>query len=143
MESTQRTSSEAGAEPVKEKAAELAHAAEGKARGLLDRQKETAARELGSIAGVFRDASTRLEGDPGPLGSCLRWAADAAEKLSGTIQGRSVDDLLDSGRRLARENPAVFMGGAALAGLIAGRVLRAGSQSLAKKAAARREGEAA
>jgi hypothetical protein len=143
MDSTQQIPSGAGAEPVKEKAADLAHAAEGKARGMLDRQKETAARELVSIAGVFRDASTRLESENGPLGSCLRWAADAAQKLSGTIQGRSVDDLFDSGRRLARENPAIFVGGAALAGLIVGRVLRAGSQSLARTSGPRREGEAA
>jgi hypothetical protein len=143
MEATQETASGPRMEPVKEKAADLARAAEGRARGLLDHQKDTAAKELGSIAGALREASGKMGETDGTLSACMRWAADTAQRLSGELQGRSMEDLLRSGRDLARRNPAVFVGAAAVAGVILGRFLRAGGQRLVHQARPRQEGEAA
>jgi hypothetical protein len=60
-----------------------------------------------------------------------RYIHGAAARLEGaanTLQNRSIDDLIEEMRNFARARPAVFFGGAIIAGLALTRFLKSSGQ---------------
>lgn len=60
------------------------------------------------------------------------YAAHIAERLgsaSGTLRQKDINTLLDDAQNLARRQPGLVLGGAALLGLVAARLVKSGSQA--------------
>ncbi|MBQ1072339.1 hypothetical protein KBX06_04035 [Micromonospora sp. C31] len=73
-------------------------------------------RELGSMA-------QRSE-DSGMAGQAVRRMADAAEQAAGWLDEREPAAVLGEVRSYARQHPGTFLAGAALAGMLVGRLTR-------------------
>ncbi|MET8349701.1 MULTISPECIES: hypothetical protein [unclassified Micromonospora] len=64
------------------------------------------------------------DGDSRLAGQAVRRAGDAAQRAAGWLDGREPGDVLDEVRTYARRNPGMFLAGAAVAGLLVGRLAR-------------------
>jgi hypothetical protein len=112
---------------------ELLETVRKRGRGLLHRQKKAAVEELTTVAGVMKDAASKLETtDEAGVGEYVRKAADYMDGLSSTLQEHELDDLLQEWKRILQERPVVCLGLTVGFGFVAGRLLRASSQHLAR-----------
>ncbi|MCO1596656.1 hypothetical protein M8C17_15980 [Micromonospora sp. RHAY321] len=64
------------------------------------------------------------DGDSGMAGQAVRRAADAAQRAAGWLDGREPGEVLEDVRTYARQHPGTFLAGAAVAGLLVGRLTR-------------------
>jgi hypothetical protein len=60
----------------------------------------------------------------GPASEVARQAADRADRFADWLAAREPGDLLDEVRSFARRRPGAFLAGAALAGVVVGRLTR-------------------
>jgi hypothetical protein len=58
----------------------------------------------------------------GPAADLVRQAGDKVDEIAGWLQNREPGDLVNEVRAFARRKPGVFLLGAALAGVVAGRL---------------------
>jgi hypothetical protein len=79
-------------------------------------------RSLGDELGSMADSSEQ----PGLGAQIARQAADQTHRVAGWLDSRDPKALLEDVRGFARRRPGTFLLGAALAGLAAGRLTRAG-----------------
>jgi hypothetical protein len=114
---------------LRDKAAGLAGQAKQQASSLFDERKSMAVNELGGLASALRQAGGNMQ-ESQWAGHLISSAADRLESVSHAIENRSIDDLKDDVERLARRNPAVFLGGAVAIGLIAARFLKSSGRSM-------------
>jgi uncharacterized protein YjbJ (UPF0337 family) len=119
---------------VKEQAGEVASTLRDQARGLLDSSREQVSEQTNSqrdrAVESLRSLSDELDGmaakaTESGLGAQLareggQWASRAADYFDGREPGQFLDDL----RELARRRPGAFLVGAAVAGVVAGRLSR-------------------
>lgn len=116
---------------AKDDARALADRAREAAISALDRQKAEAAGQLDGLAQAFRNAAESLESQH--YGPIARYAGFAAENLGGIADALNEQDLaslLDSARRLARRQPALFVGGAVALGFGLVRFLKSSGEGL-------------
>jgi hypothetical protein len=104
--------------------------------GVVDQMKDRAARELSSqkgratgeldaVAQAVRDASHRLRDEHHEsVATYVEGAAAGLERLSRTIREKDLNELLHDAQRLARRQPAWFIGGSFALGLLAARFLK-------------------
>lgn len=88
--------------------------------------KDTVASEVGDVATALRRASEELRGGSAQertLGQIASGLADASDAL----RDKDLGELLQSASRVARDNPALFLGGAALLGFAISRFAKASS----------------
>ncbi len=90
----------------------------------VDAQKNRAADGLGGIADVFRSASDQLRNENETLASYVDQASDQMRRFANQIRQRGVADMMNDVGQFARRRPALFIGGAFLAGLGLARVLK-------------------
>jgi hypothetical protein len=78
------------------------------------------------LAGIAQQLRTMVEGGgetpSGPAADLVRQAGDKLEELATWVQDREPGDLVNEVRAYARRKPGVFLLGAALAGVVAGRL---------------------
>ena len=120
-----------GTDQVRDEAARLAQQAreEGKAR--VDEYRGTAADKVDQLAEGVRAAASELDGDEG-LGDLSRHINDLAggmSKLSQGLREKSADELLRDVKRLAQDNPALFLAGGVALGFALTRLLRASTEA--------------
>jgi hypothetical protein len=86
-------------------------------------QQQKAAQGLSSLAQELRGMvnGTNFE-TSGPAHDLVRQATDKIEELAGWLQNREPADLLQEVRSYARRRPGTFLLGAAVAGVVAGRL---------------------
>lgn len=96
-----------------------------RAKGLAADQKDAAAHQLEGIATAVDKVAHELEAENAAAAGYARTIADAANRFSGTVKDKNVDELLGMAEDFARRQPAAFVGMAALAGFAASRFLRA------------------
>jgi hypothetical protein len=104
-------------------ARDLMGEATGQVRDQASVQQQRAAHQLHSVA----DELHEMVAKGGQSGLATEVAQQAAERLHGAaswLEGREPGDLLTSVRDFARRRPGVFLAGAAIAGLAAGRLTR-------------------
>ncbi len=111
-----------------ERAKQEASAATEKAKSLAGDQKDQIAEQVGGVAAAIERAADDLEANNGEGARYARMIADNAEKLSSTIRNNSVDDLLGMAQDFGRQQPAMFMGAAALLGFAASRFVMASAK---------------
>ncbi|MCW3841830.1 hypothetical protein ONA70_17155 [Micromonospora yasonensis] len=121
-----QTAKEQGKEVVGE-AQRQARNLYGKARDQLtsqtSQQQQRAASGLRSLADEMR-AMARNGGGSGPVTELAHQAADRVHGVAGWLERREPGDLLDEVKNYARRNPGTFLVGAALLGVVAGRLTR-------------------
>lgn len=97
------------------------------AAGQLREQAGTGQRQLAEIvhglASELGELASKAESQ-GPITSLLKQAAHQSGQFSHWLSEAHTDDVLTEVRRFARRRPAVFLAGATLAGIVAGRLGR-------------------
>jgi hypothetical protein len=132
-----QTAAQAGsqvASTAADQAKEVVHETQRQAQDLLQQgrsqvreqalsQQQKAATGLSSLAQELRGlADGSSQGAPGPARDLLQQASGKVEEFASFLQNREPADLLDEVRSFARRKPGAFLIGAALAGVLAGRL---------------------
>jgi hypothetical protein len=103
---------------------ELVEATRSAAEALLEDQKQRLAAQVKVFAEALRSAAQRLErSESWGLGGQADQAAGQIEQLSRLMGQRSWSEILAETRNFARRRPWAFLGAAAAAGFVAGRIL--------------------
>jgi hypothetical protein len=108
----------------KRKAKELAAEATERAKREAETRKEGAAGQVDEVARAVERAAEELGGNP----SLSRYASDLAGSMhgiAGRLRDRSIDDLAEDVRQLARSNPTLFVIGSIGVGLALSRFMKA------------------
>jgi len=141
---------QSGADPVQEtvtqvqqKAGEAVNQARDQAGQLVDQvrqqagnqltaQKDTLSNSLKSVALAIRQTGQTLREDDQPMVAQLAdQAAERVEQAYRYLGNRELSDLTNDAGRLARRQPALFLGGAFLLGVAAARFLKSSSRMAA------------
>jgi hypothetical protein len=122
------------AQTAKEQGREVAGEATRQARNLYGEARSQLASQTGEqqrrAAGGLRSLAEEMRsmaeqgGQSGPVSEVARQAADRVHGLASWIEGREPGDIINEVRDYARRNPGTFLVGAALLGVLAGRLTR-------------------
>jgi hypothetical protein len=94
----------------------------------LASQKDRATDGLGSVANAVRQTTQSLRDQQhDTVAGYVEQAADQIERFSERLKNKDVSELLNDAQRLARQQPALFVGGAFALGLIGARFLKSSS----------------
>lgn len=125
---------------VQDKAGQAADQAQQKAGEVVDQAKQTvttqassrkdqAAQSLMTVADALRQTGQNLRGqEQGAVAGYADTVAERVENFSHYLQERDLNQLVGDVERYARQNPALFLGGAFALGLAAARFLKSSSQ---------------
>ena len=103
---------------------EFVEATRSAAEALLEDQKQRVAAQVKGFAEAVRSAAQSLDrSESWGLGNYAGQAAGQIEQLAELIGQRSWSEILAETRSFARRRPWVFLGAAAAAGFVAGRML--------------------
>jgi len=112
---------------VREQVYGLKEQATDKARQLADTGKERVTSTLTNITDIVNEAARQVDDRFGAqYGQYAHRAADAVSSLATTIEGKSLEDMIDDTRSAVRKSPAIAIGTAALLGFALMRVVKAG-----------------
>lgn len=91
----------------------------------IDDQKARASDTLGSLAGAVRGMTEPLR-DRGQsaVADYVNKAADGMERFASTLRHKDIEDATRAVQRFARRQPALFLGAAFTAGILAARFLK-------------------
>jgi hypothetical protein len=96
----------------------------------LNTQKNKATDGLGTVAHAVRETTTRLRADNhDTVARYAEQAADQIERFSERLKNKDVGELLNDAQRLARQKPALFVGGAFALGLLGARFMKSSAQA--------------
>ena len=98
------------------------------ARSMIEDQQRNAASGLGDFAGALRRAAREAGGNGSPASRIAEGAADRLQRVSDSLRNKDLDSLLRDAESFARQQPAAFIGAAALVGFLAVRFLKSSSQ---------------
>jgi len=127
---------------VKESGGKVASEALGtvkeKATTKIEEQKATLAQGLGSVADTIRQVGSNLQNETGGENNVVSTVAKYGDTLAGQVEQFSnylekhnVSDMLREVERFARRNPAYFIGGAFLLGMLGARFLKSSNPNQA------------
>ena len=92
-------------------------------------QLQRAGDALGSVARAIRQSGDQLRDQQPEVAGVADTAASQIERFAGHVRESRPRDLLDDVEQFAREQPAVFLGGALLLGALTARLLKASPQA--------------
>lgn len=91
----------------------------------LTNQKNRGTDALGRIAGAVRESTQKLRNERhDTIAGYVDQAANQLEKVSQRLKERDINELMSDMQRLARRQPAVFIGSAFALGLLGARFLK-------------------
>lgn len=118
-----------GSEELRTKATEMAKDATREGQAQVDQYRNVAAQKVDTIAESVKAAAAKLEeGDVGQWSTQIAGMADSMTRFSQGLREKSADEVMRDINRLARENPAIFVGGAVAIGFGLTRLMRATAQ---------------
>ncbi len=96
----------------------------------LDRRTTDAGKQAKTLADALRRTGRQMEAEGSGSGMTRMTSAvaDRVERAGGYLERASGNEMLDDVERFARERPWVVAGAAAMAGLVASRLLKASSE---------------
>lgn len=121
-----RTAAEQGRQVAGEagdRARELFGAAREELHGQAGAQQQRAAGGLRSVSAELRTMAEQ-GGGSGPATELARRASGTVDQVAGWLENREPGAVLDEMKRYARQHPGAFLAGAALLGVLAGRLTR-------------------
>jgi hypothetical protein len=90
--------------------------------------KGRASANLHRVAQALRDTGRQLrEQNYGSIAQYADKAADSVEQVSGYIQEKNVEELIEKAEDLTRRQPVLFLAGAFVTGLLLGRMVKGAS----------------
>jgi deferrochelatase/peroxidase EfeB len=96
----------------------------------LTTQKDRATEGLGTLAHAVRQTTERLRDEQhGTIAEYAERAAEQLERFSDNLRQKDVSELLRDAQRFARRQPALFIGGSFVAGLLIARFLKSSRES--------------
>jgi ElaB/YqjD/DUF883 family membrane-anchored ribosome-binding protein len=96
----------------------------------LSNQKERATSSIGSVAQAVRQSAQPLRDNrQDVIAQYVEKAADQLDRFSTRLRDRDVSDIVDDVQRFARQRPALFVGAAFAAGILAARFLKSSADS--------------
>jgi hypothetical protein len=98
------------------------------ARGVAEQQKRAGADRIDTLASAVHGAAKEIEPEMPQAAGYIRDAADRLANMSSTLRERSLDDLVGQLGEFARRQPAMFFGGAVLAGVALSRFLKSSGE---------------
>jgi hypothetical protein len=124
-------SSTGAMDKAKETISDVASQAGDKVASNLDIQKDRAAEGLGSVARALRQASDQLRGQNqgAAIPEYISSAGNQVERLSGYLRSTSTRDIVKGAEQFARQQPALFVGGAFILGVLGARFLKSSGHS--------------
>ncbi|MCE1178174.1 MAG: hypothetical protein LWW86_03980 [Micrococcales bacterium] len=108
---------------AKNQARDLLHTVRGEVSSQAGGQTQRIAESLRSIADELREMA-QGSGQSGIASGLADQASGQLHAFAGRIDGRDPEDLLEDVRSFARRRPGAFLAGAAVVGLIGGRLTR-------------------
>ncbi|WP_433458980.1 hypothetical protein [Micromonospora sp. CA-248212] len=127
------------AQTAKEQGTEVGREAVRQARNLYGEARSQLASQTGEqqrrAAGGLRSIADEMRsmaeqgGQAGPVSELARQAADRVHGVAGWLEERQPGDLINEVRDYARRNPGTFLVGAAVLGVLAGRLTKGISAS--------------
>jgi hypothetical protein len=121
-------------EGVKHLAEDVVEQAKTTAGTALGARKDEAVEGVRSVARALRKTGEHLQSqNQTVLTDYVGKAADRIDEASHYLQSRTLGQVLGDVENLARREPALFLGGAFVAGLIGGRFLKSSSPSRANE----------
>ena len=95
---------------------------------LADSGKSELVRNIAGIVGLVRTVTTQVEGfGVEPYAGYARQAAALVDDLHNSIAEKSVEELIEDGRALVRQQPEIASAAAVLTGFLGARLLKARS----------------
>jgi len=121
----------------------VAGQASDKVTSTLDTQKDRAAEGIDSIAQALRQTSDQLseKNQAVPVHEYLSSAAEQVERLSGYLRSADIKQIVSQVEQFARRQPAIFLGGAFVLGMLGARFLKSSGQIDSAGSALMRRGE--
>lgn len=114
---------------TQQKAGEVVDQAKQQATSQLSSQKDRAVDSLGTVADALRQTGKHLrESDQQGIAQYADKAAERVEQFSGQLRGKDVQEIVRDVERYARQQPALFLGGAFVLGLLGARFLKSSAQ---------------
>jgi hypothetical protein len=92
-----------------------------------DQGKDQAAQTISRLAGSMRQISTDIQGDQPAIAGVARTAAEQAERLASYMERTDTRQIIHGVEDAARRQPLLFLGGAFALGVVAARLLKAGT----------------
>lgn len=118
MEQTNSTNTASGAHGMMDRVRESA-------TSQLSSQKNRATDGLGSLAQAVRQSTETLRNNQqDTIAQYVEQAADGIEQFASRLRDRDVNELMRDARTFARRQPALFIGVAFAAGVVAARFLK-------------------
>jgi hypothetical protein len=103
----------------------MADKVRARAAAQLNTQKDRATDGIGSVAQAVRDTTQHLrERQHDTVAQYVEQAADRLERFSTSLKNKDVGELVEDAQRLARRQPALFVGGAFALGLVGARFFK-------------------
>lgn len=100
------------------------------AKTTVDSRMSDVAQELGSVADAVRQTSFEVGGESQTVAQYGERIAEQLDGVSSYLNEKGVEDVLTDLQAFARRQPAVFLGGAFMLGIVVGRFIRSsGSHS--------------
>ena len=116
---------------VKEQARRTVSQVGEQAKTNVDSRMGDVAQELGTVAEAVRQTSEELSGqDQAGIARYGTRIADQIESVSNYLNERGVEEVLTDVEGVARRQPALFLGGAFMLGLLVGRFVRSSSHNV-------------
>jgi hypothetical protein len=113
------------ADQARDKAQQLAGQAKERVESGVSQGKTRAADTLGSVAQTLRQSTQQLrDQNRAGAGQYIERAADQVQRFSDYLRNTEVDEIVDSVERVARRQPALFLGGAFVLGLAGARFFK-------------------
>ena len=94
----------------------------------FEQGKQSVEGQVGAMGDALGDAARRLREENSPLASYADELSGQLSQLSRGIENSTLDDVAVKTRRLARENPGMFIMGSMVAGLAAARFFKASAE---------------
>jgi hypothetical protein len=104
---------------------QAARTADAQASTTMTRVGET----LQTVASHIRQAGEELQSSQPQVAGFIGTAADQVEQAATYLRDRDASEALDNVQRIARNQPALVIGGGLVAGLVIGRLLRGGAET--------------
>jgi len=96
-----------------------------KAKSIFSDGKGQLSDSLGGIAQAFRYTSEQLRNQNyASIASYSDQAAEGIERISGYLQNKNVDELLNEAENMARKQPVLLLAGSFAFGFVLARVLK-------------------
>jgi ElaB/YqjD/DUF883 family membrane-anchored ribosome-binding protein len=113
---------------AKQKGREIADQAQHKAEDMLGEQQHRLAGQIDGVASALQNTARQLDTDQEWLARGAEHAAQSLSSMAGAMRDKDFSTLVNELESYTRRQPAVVLGGAAVAGFLLSRFLKSSTR---------------